>query len=110
PYHVARKPARSSYHVICTNSSSTATQMNSRPRLRMPRQRETPGDGAVLTLNGALKVLPPSRETADQITKCSGISEYCQTSCHPLGLPRPAPDVDSVWTPRQVNAMTPFGL
>src|SRR5579864_6495210 len=76
----------------------------------MPRRRETLGEGAVLTLNGALKVLPPSRETADQISKRSGMSENCQTSCHPRGPIRPAAGVDSGKTARQVSAITPLGL
>src|SRR5207247_2608114 len=91
PYHVARNPARSSYHVMCTKLSSTATLMYSRPRLRMLRRRATPGDGAVLTLKGALNVLPPSVDVADQISKRSGRSTYCQTSFQPCGAARPVP-------------------
>ena len=65
PSQVARNPGPSSNQVMCTKSLSTATLMKSLPRLDMLRRRETPGDIAVLTLYGALNVLPPSREIAE---------------------------------------------
>src|SRR5437867_7250530 len=67
-----RRPPRSTLFPYTTLfRSSTATLMYSRPRLRMLRRRATPGDGAVLTLKGALNVLPPSVDVADQISKRS---------------------------------------
>src|SRR5439155_1676203 len=57
---------------MCTKSSSRATLTKSRPRLRIPRRRVTPGDGAVLTLKGAVNDMPEQFEIYSVITRDGG--------------------------------------